>query len=159
MAAEQFNHILDMEAAAGTPVQGGAPAGQPASSGNDASTTASSTRTTTSSDNAPLKIILNGNNPATVQVGVSYADLGARIVSPSADTNLGITTLLDGATTTGQVSLDTTTAGSHTILYTVTDPKGLTGSATRTVIIAAPANDNPPPLAPTGTSTASSTNP
>ena len=34
----------------------------------------------------------NGNNPATVNAGATYADLGARIVSPSADTNLGITT-------------------------------------------------------------------
>jgi hypothetical protein len=37
--------------------------------------------------------------------------------------------------------------GEHTILYTVTDPKGLMGSASRTVIVSAlkAANDNPQP--------------
>jgi hypothetical protein len=29
-------------------------------------------------------------------------------------------------------------AGTHTILYTITNPKSLTGSATRTVIVSAP---------------------
>ncbi len=42
--------------------------------------------------------------------------------------------------TTTSIQLDTTKPGMHTILYTVTDPKGLTGTATRTVIISAPAN-------------------
>jgi hypothetical protein len=41
--------------------------------------------------------------------------------------------------------LDTTNPGTHTIIYTVTDPNGLTGSASRTVIVTAPANDNPQP--------------
>src|SRR5258708_921871 len=86
------------------------------------------------------------------------------ITGPTADLNVGIITLLDGATTTS-LHLDTTNPGMHTILYSVTDPKGQTGSATRTVIVSAPANDNqasstppaaddnPPPLQATASST------
>jgi surface protein with Ig-like domain len=103
-------------------------------------------------------ILINGENPATIQVGSTYADLGATITGAKADLNLGITTLLDGATTTS-IQLDTTKPGEHTILYTVTDQNGLTGGAQRTVIVSAPANDNQatsssfvststPPLAP-----------
>jgi len=45
---------------------------------------------------------------------------------------------VDNATSTGDaVIIDTTTAGTHTITYFVTDPAGLTGSVTRTVIVAA----------------------
>jgi hypothetical protein len=107
-----------------------------------------SKRATTSAtnDEAP-QVKISGDNPATVQVGVSYQDLDATITAPQADLNLGITTLLDGATTT-QVAIDTSVPGTHTIEYTVTDQSGLTGSAQRTVIVA---NDN------TATSTATST--
>ncbi len=38
----------------------------------------------------------------------------------------------------GTVNTDTTTPGTHTILYTVTDQTGLTGSATRTVNVVLP---------------------
>ena len=91
----------------------------------------------------PPIIAINGGNPATINVGATYADLGATITAPRQDLNLGLTTLLDGATTT-ELTLDTTRPGTHTVLYTVTDPKGLTGSASRTVIVSAPANDNAP---------------
>jgi hypothetical protein len=85
---------------------------------------------------APV-IELNGNASSTLNIGDTYNDLGARIVAPTSDLNLGITILLDGATTT-QVTIDTTTPGEHTILYTVTSPTtGLTGSAMRTVTITA----------------------
>ena len=91
---------------------------------------------------APV-IELNGNASSTIELGDTYNDLGARIVAPDSDLNLGITILLDGATTTA-VSIDTNTPGEHTILYTVTSPTtGLTGRAMRTVIIA-PAEEQPP---------------
>jgi len=84
-------------------------------------------------------------------VGATYADLGATITAPQADLNLGLTVVVDNATSTdGTVQIDTSRPGTHTILYTVTDPNGLTGSATRTVIVSAaqqtppPANDNSP---------------
>ena len=57
---------------------------------------------------APV-IEINGNATSTIEVGDTYNDLGARIVAPDSDLNLGIVTLLDGATTTA-VSIDTSTA-------------------------------------------------
>ena len=88
-----------------------------------------------------------------MNVGSTYADLGATITGPQPDLNLGIATLLDGATTTS-LQLDTSTPGQHTIEYRAYDQQGLMGSALRTVIVTAPANDDPPPLAPTGSTTA-----
>lgn len=83
----------------------------------------------------PPVIELNGNETSTIEVGATYNDLGARIVAPESDLNLGIVIMLDGATTTA-VSFDTSTPGEHTILYTVTSPiSGLTGSALRTVTV------------------------
>ncbi|MCQ4188381.1 beta strand repeat-containing protein [Methylocystis suflitae] len=98
---------------------------------------------------APV-IELNGNASSTIEVGDTYNDLGARIVAPESDLNLGIIIVLDGATTTA-VSIDTSAPGEHIILYTVTSPTtGLTGSVVRTVIVSPaeqspepPANDNP----------------
>jgi hypothetical protein len=90
-------------------------------------------------DGPPI-ISVNGENPATIRVGDRYADLGT-ITSPQADLNLGITTLLDGATTT-QLTPDTGVPGTHTIEYRVFDQSGLMGSASRTVIVSSPANDN-----------------
>ena len=72
---------------------------------------------------------------STIEIGDTYNDLGARIVAPESDLNLGIVIMLDGATTTA-ISIDTTAPGEHTILYTVTSPtSGLTGSVMRTVIV------------------------
>jgi hypothetical protein len=115
----------------------GAPAAPPAS--GDAG---GATSSTSANDNEPPVIHINGNNPATVTVGDTYADLGATIAGPTADLNLGISTLLDGATTT-ELTLDTTTPGQHTIEYRVFDQSGLMGSAVRMVDVVA-ANDNPP---------------
>ncbi|RNJ48205.1 DUF3768 domain-containing protein [Methylocystis hirsuta] len=53
------------------------------------------------------------------RIGDRYNDLGARIVAPESDLNLGIVILLNGATTTA-FSIDATTPGEHTLLYTVT---------------------------------------
>jgi hypothetical protein len=66
----------------------------------------------------PPIITINGGNPATILVGSTYADLGATITGPTADLNLGISTLLDGATTT-ELTLDTSAPGQHTIEYRV----------------------------------------
>lgn len=106
---------------------------------------------------APV-IELNGNASSTIEVGDTYNDLGAHIVAPASDINLGIVIVLDGATTT-QVSIDTSTPGEHTISYTVTSPTtGLTGSIMRTVTVspvaqsttdfgmtALPQSSSPPP--------------
>jgi hypothetical protein len=95
-------------------------------------------------------------------VGATYADLGALITGPQSDLNLGIHTFVDGIAT-DPVVIETTSSGTHSIDYVVTDQNGLTATTTRTVIVSVPANDNassstpptandnPPPLQPTGT--------
>ena len=79
---------------------------------------------------------VNGDNPAIVQVGDTYTDLGATITGPQADLNLGITTYVNGAPM-NPVQIDTSTVATDTIDYVATDQSGLTSTTTRTVIIEA----------------------
>ena len=53
----------------------------------------------TASNATPPQIQINGDNPAIVQVGDTYNDLGATITGPQADLNLGIQTFVNGAAT------------------------------------------------------------
>ena len=109
-------------------------------------------------NSTPPMISINGANPATIPAGTTYADLGATITAPQADLNLGLTLVVDNATSTdGAVQIDTSKPGTHTILYTVTDPSGLTGSATRTVIVLAP-QQTPPPAANDNATTSATAN-
>ena len=48
------------------------------------------------SSTTPPVIQINGDNPAIVQVGDTYNDLGATITGPQADLNLGIQTFVNG---------------------------------------------------------------
>ena len=100
--------------------------------------TAATANATTTIDKSPI-IQINGDNPAIVQVGDSYQDLGATITGPTADLNLGITTYLNG-TLTSNIVIDTSQAATDTIDYVATDQTGLTSTSTRTVIIEAPAS-------------------
>jgi hypothetical protein len=111
----------------------------------------------------PPVIEINGDNPAIIQVGASYNDLGATITGPQQDLNLGISTFVNGVAIS-PVQIDTSTAATDTIDYVATDQNGLTSTSTRTVIIEAPANDNqaattpandnsPPPAATTTAAT------
>src|SRR3989344_2205360 len=84
-------------------------------------------------DTPPPTITVVGNNPATIQVGSSYADLGATVTDTVND-NLGYSTFLDGVEAISSLNLDTTVAGTHTIIYRATDQAGNIGKATRTVI-------------------------
>ena len=79
------------------------------------------------------------DNPAIVQVGASYNNIGATIIGPQADLNLGITTYINGVET-NPVQIDTSAAATDTIDYVATDQSGLTSTSTRTVIIEAPAS-------------------
>jgi hypothetical protein len=79
---------------------------------------------------------VNGDNPAIIQVGATYTDLGATITAPLADLNLGITTYVNGAPM-NPVQIDTSTAATDTIDYVATDSTGLSSTSTRTVIIQA----------------------
>jgi hypothetical protein len=90
-----------------------------------------------SATDTPPEIRINGDNPAIVQVGDTYNDLGATITGPTADLNLGITTYVNGAETDA-VQIDTSAAATDTIDYVATDQNGLTSTSSRTVIIEGP---------------------
>ena len=87
-------------------------------------------------------ITINGDNPAIIEVGDSYADLGATVndtgPGQAGDTNLGYQTFLNG-TLVSNVDIDTSQVATDTIDYVATDTDGLTATSTRTVIIEAAA--------------------
>ena len=85
---------------------------------------------------APV-ITLSGANPATITVSSTYIDPGAT-VTDNVDTNLDIHVSIDGGATTtpDQISIDTSLAGTHSILFASTDQAGNTGYATRVVVVA-----------------------
>ena len=89
----------------------------------------------------PPVILINGDNPAIVQIGANYNDLGATITGPQQDLDLGISTFVNGVAMS-PVQIDTSTAATDTIDYVATDQNGLISTSTRTVIVEAPANDN-----------------
>jgi hypothetical protein len=139
--------------------------GQGSSSASGAATGSSSSGSTQATDTPPV-IQINDDNPAIIEVGAAYNDLGATITGPQQDLNLGITTYVNG-TEMSPVQIDTSTEATDTIDYVATDQYGLTSTSTRTVIIEPPANDNQatstpannnsPPLAATSTSATSTT--
>ena len=100
----------------------------------------------------PPVISINGDNPAIIQVGSTYTDLGATITGSQADLNLGIVTYLNDFPVT-QIQLDTSVAATDTIDYVATDQNGLTSTSTRTVIVQPVANDNQAASASTATTT------
>ena len=91
-------------------------------------------------DTEPPVITINGNNPAQIEVGQSYGDLGATVTDNIND-NLGIKISVDGVDPPaggGEVQIDTSLAGEHTIIYSATDQAGNTGTATRIVKVIEP---------------------
>ena len=88
----------------------------------------------------PPTITLNGDNPAIIEVGDSYADLGATVTDSgpgqAGDTNLGYQTFLNG-TLVSNIVIDTSQVATDTIDYVATDSAGLTATSTRTVLIEA----------------------
>ncbi len=110
-----------------------AAANQTNQSGESSQSSSSSDNSSNATDTPPV-IEINGANPATIQVGATYNDLGATIIGPSADTNLDITTYLNGIALS-PITIDTSAAATDTIDYVVTDQNGLTSTSTRTVII------------------------
>jgi hypothetical protein len=104
--------------------------------GNSSSDADPAASSSTDSSATPPVLQVNGDNPAIIQVGVIYTDLGATITGPQADLNLGITTYVNG-TEMNPVQLDTSTAATDTIDYVATDQSGLTSTTTRTIIVEA----------------------
>ena len=97
--------------------------------------------------NTPPVIRINGNNPAHINIGDTYQDLGAT-AKDSEGHDLGVRTLLNGALVS-DIVFDTSTTTTHTIDYVATDTWGDTATATRSVIIEPPAppvtDSDPPP--------------
>jgi Domain of unknown function (DUF5011) len=87
---------------------------------------------------APPVIQVNGDSPAIIHVGDTYADLGATITGPQADLNLGIKTFLN-CSLVSNILLDTSGVATDTIDYVATDSVGLTSTSTRTILIEAAA--------------------
>jgi hypothetical protein len=89
--------------------------------------------------NAPLSITIHGNNPANVDLGTSYADLGASAsTTDDALKALGVRTY-QGGQEVASVSIDTSEAATHTVEYRVLDGEGnVLASAARTVVVGSP---------------------
>jgi hypothetical protein len=119
-------------------VSASAPARAHAPSDGEGSEDPAGSATSTPDTEAPV-IAINGNNPAVVVLNDAYSDLGASVTDNVTD-NLGYHVSLDGGATTtiDQLAIDTSSAGSHTILFSATDQAGNIGTATRTVTIIDP---------------------
>ena len=81
---------------------------------------------------API-ITINGNNPANINIGGAYSDLGA-LVTDNVNENLGFKTFLNGVEV-AQINIDTASSTTYAIEYKATDQAGNIGTATRTVIV------------------------
>lgn len=92
---------------------------------------------TSSGAGAPTVQIL-GNNPAYLELGAQYADLGV-VITDDVDANLGYTTYVNDEEVQ-QIQLDTSTTTEYAIAYEVTDTDSNTTRATRRVIVYDPAN-------------------
>ena len=90
-------------------------------------------------------ITIQGNNPAEIEVGTSYVDLGV-ITRDSNGTDLSVRNFVNGVRVE-MISLDTSSSTTYTIDYSATDNNRLTATSTRTVIVKnpAPITENPPP--------------
>jgi hypothetical protein len=100
----------------------------------------SNTATISITVQGPPVLSVKSANPAKLAVNATYSDLGATITSPSSDTELSISAIVDGGATTTipLAATSTLSVGTHTILYVATDGFGNEGSATRTVIVSGP---------------------
>ena len=76
-------------------------------------------------------VTIQGNNPASIEVGTSYVDLGV-IAQDSNGIDLSIRYFVNGAQVSA-ISLDTSTSTTYTIDYSATDNAGLTATSTRIV--------------------------
>ena len=85
--------------------------------------TATATRTVNVVDTTAPVVTVTGDNPATVELGGTYADAGATAADASGD----VTVVTSGDT------VDPDTLGTYTITYTSTDASGNSGTASRTV--------------------------
>ena len=124
--AKQIGFCADIEAA-------------PAASG-----TGSQSSGNIGTDTTPPSLVVNGNNPANIEVNSTYADLGAT-VSDNVDNNLGVKASLDNENwiEVGNLQLNTASSTTYTIYYKATDGAGNIGTAERIVNVGI-VTQNPP---------------
>lgn len=92
------------------------------------------------SDVEPPTLTLQGNNPAKILVGSTYADMGVA-VTDNVDKNLGYEVWRNGifvGRNLSGVSVDTGKPAEWTISYVATDNAGNTATTTRNVLVEAP---------------------
>ena len=92
-------------------------------------------------DTEPPTITIIGNNPAEIETGSVYADLGATAKSPGGE-DLSIKTFVNDVEM-ATVSIDTSTSTTYIIKYEAIDQAGNVGSAERTVIVGTPEEEIP----------------
>lgn len=88
---------------------------------------------TISGTSTPPSINIQGSNPATINVGDTYTDLGA-IVTDNQGHDLSYRTFINGVLS-GNILIDTAQVATDTIDYVATDTWGNTATGTRTVIV------------------------
>ena len=88
-----------------------------------------------SGTSTPPSIRIAGSNPAVIQVGDTYSDLGA-IVTDSLGHDLSYRAFVNGVLA-GNILIDTSQIATDTIDYVATDTWGNTSTSTRTVIVEA----------------------
>jgi hypothetical protein len=88
-----------------------------------------------SGTSTPPSINIQGGNPATINVGDIYTNLGA-IVTDNQGQDLSYRTFVNGVLS-GNILIDTSQVATDTIDYVATDTWGNTATSTRTVIIEA----------------------
>jgi Chaperone of endosialidase/Domain of unknown function (DUF5011) len=93
---------------------------------------------TISGTTTPPSINIQSVNPATINVGDTYTDLGA-LVTDNQGHDLGYRTFLNGALVSN-ILIDTSQVATDTIDYVATDTWGNTSTSTRTVLIEASAS-------------------
>jgi hypothetical protein len=103
---------------------------------SSSTTSNSQLSTNNSSDTTPPTITIIGNNPANVEIGAVYVDLGVT-VTDNHDTNLGAKASLDNEiwVEVGNLSFNTASSTTSTIYYKATDGAGNIGTASRTVVV------------------------
>jgi len=83
------------------------------------------------------KVTITGNNPASVELGATYSDLGATATTvgdTGVSVELTVHTFLNGVETEN-ISLNTATSATYTITYKATSQAGVVATAERIVIV------------------------
>jgi hypothetical protein len=101
---------------------------------------------------ALLKLLILGNNPATVELNSTYVDLGVVLIDPGAP-NLGYYTYVDGKKVS-DVIIDTRKPNTYTVEYKATDQAGTEVVVSRKIIVG---SGTPLPTDTAATSTATTT--